>query len=186
MTCPHFNMLTLDKPLKINITCQGIITIISPYEFEYKNSLTKNILTGLRRFCGFEIIENGKSVCILKSNFLGSFYYNKDLEITYKTSFFRKRRPRSFLVRLSYLILRNKEPLFNLESQSYSLNFNGRVSVPSVKNFQLVHPTDNTYNILTFGKIGEKRFVLDYRYPLSALTAFCICLAALDRKYLCD
>lgn len=42
--------------------------------------------------------------------------------------------------------LHNKAPVWNDDTQSYVLNFHGRVTQASVKNFQIVHP-DN-------GKIG--------------------------------
>jgi hypothetical protein len=37
------------------------------------------------------------------------------------------------------LLLRNKPPKWNEQMQAYCLNFNGRVTHASVKNFQLVH-----------------------------------------------
>lgn len=42
------------------------------------------------------------------------------------------------------IILKNREPVWWDETGSYVLNFNGRVSLSSVKNFQLVHPRDRT------------------------------------------
>lgn len=38
--------------------------------------------------------------------------------------------------------LHNKTPVWNDESQSYVLNFHGRVTQASVKNFQVVHDSD--------------------------------------------
>ena len=38
--------------------------------------------------------------------------------------------------------LRNKAPVWNEETQSYVLNFHGRVTQASVKNFQIVHEND--------------------------------------------
>ena len=40
--------------------------------------------------------------------------------------------------------LTNKEAVWCEESGSYVLNFDGRVSLASIKNFQLVHPRDRT------------------------------------------
>ncbi|KAL1479613.1 hypothetical protein MTO96_051715 [Rhipicephalus appendiculatus] len=37
------------------------------------------------------------------------------------------------------LELRNKTPVWNEDTQSYVLNFHGRVTQASVKNFQIVH-----------------------------------------------
>jgi hypothetical protein len=38
--------------------------------------------------------------------------------------------------------LHNKTPQWNEETQSYVLNFHGRVTQASVKNFQIVHDND--------------------------------------------
>ena len=57
------------------------------------------------------------------------------------------------------------------------MNFKGRVSVPSVKNFQLVSPDDIDTIIGQFGKIGEDRFHLDFKAPLNAFQAFALALA---------
>lgn len=38
--------------------------------------------------------------------------------------------------------LRNKAPVWNEETQSYVLNFHGRVTQASVKNFQIIHEND--------------------------------------------
>jgi hypothetical protein len=40
------------------------------------------------------------------------------------------------------LQLHNKTPVWNDDTQSYVLNFHGRVTQASVKNFQLVHEDD--------------------------------------------
>lgn len=55
------------------------------------------------------------------------------------------------------------------------LNFRGRVTVPSVKNFQLVG-ADPTDVLCQFGKVGEDRFHLDYKQPLNAVQAFALAL----------
>jgi tubby-related protein 1 len=39
--------------------------------------------------------------------------------------------------------LHNKTPIWNEETQSYVLNFHGRVTQASVKNFQIVHQNDS-------------------------------------------
>jgi len=41
--------------------------------------------------------------------------------------------------------LHNKTPIWNEETQSYVLNFHGRVTQASVKNFQIVHNNDRNY-----------------------------------------
>lgn len=41
--------------------------------------------------------------------------------------------------------LHNKAPVWNDDTQSYVLNFHGRVTQASVKNFQIVHDNDRKY-----------------------------------------
>ena len=93
------------------------------------------------------------------------------------------------------LVLKNKAPRWHEQLQCWCLNFRGRVTVASVKNFQLVASVDPSLNIpaaeqekviLQFGKIGKDIFTMDYRYPLSAFQAFAICLTSFDTKLACE
>ncbi|XP_044470588.1 tubby-like F-box protein 5 [Mangifera indica] len=93
------------------------------------------------------------------------------------------------------LVLKNKAPRWHEQLQCWCLNFKGRVTVASVKNFQLVAAIDPTQNvpsaeqekvILQFGKIGKDIFTMDYCYPLSAFQAFAICLSSFDTKLACE
>ena len=68
----------------------------------------------------------------------------------------------------------SKNPV--LRNGLHSLNFRGRVKVPSTKNFQLI-PDDEMDNIiLQFGKIGDDTFNLDFKAPFNALQAFALAL----------
>eukprot|EP00043_Microstomoeca_roanoka_P006144 m.60566 g.60566 ORF g.60566 m.60566 type:complete len:408 (+) comp13294_c0_seq1:393-1616(+) len=80
------------------------------------------------------------------------------------------------------MILRNKKPDWNEATNSYVLNFGGRVTRASVKNFQIVHESDENYIILQFGRVEEHGFTMDFQYPMSALQAFGICLSSFDGK----
>ncbi|XP_024310583.1 tubby-like F-box protein 14 isoform X2 [Brachypodium distachyon] len=102
------------------------------------------------------------------------------------------------------LILRNKAPRWHEQLQCWCLNFKGRVTVASVKNFQLVAstqpaaaapapsqpaptlPSEHDKVILQFGKVAKDMFTMDYRYPLSAFQAFAICLSSFDTKLACE
>uniref|UniRef100_A0A7N0TXN9 Tubby-like F-box protein n=1 Tax=Kalanchoe fedtschenkoi TaxID=63787 RepID=A0A7N0TXN9_KALFE len=93
------------------------------------------------------------------------------------------------------LILENKTPRWHEQLQCWCLNFKGRVTVASVKNFQLVASVEPHQDvpaaeqekvILQFGKIGKDIFTMDYRYPLSAFQAFAICLSSFDTKPACE
>ncbi|GAB1300793.1 Tubby-related protein 1 [Apodemus speciosus] len=86
----------------------------------------------------------------------------------------------------SLIELHNKPPIWNEDSGSYTLNFQGRVTQASVKNFQIVHADDPDYIVLQFGRVAEDAFTLDYRYPLCALQAFAIALSSFDGKLACE
>ncbi|MBA0868960.1 hypothetical protein Goshw_021128 [Gossypium schwendimanii] len=93
------------------------------------------------------------------------------------------------------LVLKNKAPRWHAQLQCWCLNFKGRVTVASVKNFQLVAAVEPSENvtiteqenvILQFGKIGKDIFTMDYCFPLSAFQAFAICLSSFDTKPVCE
>ena len=87
------------------------------------------------------------------------------------------------------VVMKNKQPHWNEELCAYCLNFNGRVSKASVKNFQL-EDLDSTARdgpvYLQFGKVEDDKFTMDYQYPLSALQSFMICLTSFDNKMACE
>ena len=58
-----------------------------------------------------------------------------------------------------------------LQLGAYCLNFNGRVTHASVKNFQLVTESDPEYVILQFGKVGDAREPLTEQLCKSASIA---------------
>lgn len=91
------------------------------------------------------------------------------------------------------LVLKNKAPRWHEQLQCWCLNFHGRVTVASVKNFQLVASPENGPSgpehekiILQFGKVGKDLFTMDFRYPISAFQAFAICLSSFDTKIACE
>lgn len=104
--------------------------------------------------------------------------------------------------------------MWNDDTQSYVLNFHGRVTQASVKNFQIVHDNDRKYRpacapcpahlgltvlnntlsphtladyiVMQFGRVAEDIFTLDYNYPMCALQAFAIGLSSFDSKLACE
>ncbi|XP_043292689.1 tubby-related protein 2 isoform X2 [Cervus canadensis] len=88
--------------------------------------------------------------------------------------------------RQGLVLLRNKPPSWNDKSGAYVLNFHGRVTRASVKNFQIVHPDDPDYLVLQFGRIAPDTFTMDFRFPLCPLQAFAICLSSFDGKLACE
>lgn len=93
------------------------------------------------------------------------------------------------------IVLKNNTPRWHEHLQCWCLNFHGRVTVASVKNFQLAltgEPSETRAHeddegvILQFGKIGDDVFTMDYRHPLSAFQAFAICLTSFGTKLACE
>jgi len=83
-------------------------------------------------------------------------------------------------------VLLNRKPKWNDDIAAYVLNFGGRVTMASVKNFQLVRISDDDHIILQFGRVGEQKFTMDFTHPLTPLQAFGICLSSLDFKIACE
>ena len=84
-------------------------------------------------------------------------------------------------------VMENKPPKWNEDLSAYVLNFNGRVTMASVKNFQLIDTKDESERIiLQFGRISKDEFTMDVDWPLSLLQAFAICLSSFDSKIACD
>lgn len=84
------------------------------------------------------------------------------------------------------LELHNKTPVWNDDTQSYVLNFHGRVTQASVKNFQIVQDNDVDYIVMQFGRVAEDVFTMDFRSPLCAVQAFGIALSSFDSKLACE
>ncbi|XP_019749333.1 tubby protein homolog [Hippocampus comes] len=80
----------------------------------------------------------------------------------------------------------NKCPSWNEQTQSYVLNFHGRVTQASVKNFQIIHPENGDYIVMQFGRVSEDVFSMDYSFPMCAIQAFAITLSSFDGKLACE
>lgn len=97
-------------------------------------------------------------------------------------------------------LLAQKKPNWSERTQTFNLNFHGRVKLPSVKNFILSYigqkGIDNDAILeqpelereaLLFGKLDTKeQFVMDVRWPLSPIQAFAIAIASFDPKIACE
>lgn len=63
--------------------------------------------------------------------------------------------------------------ILNVETNTYVYDFKGRVTQPSIKNFQLIPELDGRRQVtlqdfvLQFGKNGKESFILDVQYPFS-------------------
>eukprot|EP00744_Colponema_vietnamica_P012811 GILI01017968.1.p1 GENE.GILI01017968.1~~GILI01017968.1.p1 ORF type:complete len:360 (-),score=18.63 GILI01017968.1:180-1259(-) len=76
------------------------------------------------------------------------------------------------------LFIRSKIPQWNDRLESLVLDFRGRVTQGSAKNFQLCMDSRPDRVILQYGKCGDEKFILDYRYPLSMLQAFAVAMSS--------
>ena len=65
--------------------------------------------------------------------------------------------------------LHNKSPVWNEDSQSYVLNFHGRVTQASVKNFQIVHEKEPDYIVLQFGRIADVSFIWQLKSEINVI-----------------
>lgn len=107
------------------------------------------------------------------------------------------------------MILQNKAPRWNEQIGAHVLNFHGRVTQASVKNFQLIDAALAAVNaqargvmyppssqpspaqvdepiLLQFGRVAKHVFTMDVQHPLSLFQAFSICLSSFDGKLACE
>jgi len=81
----------------------------------------------------------------------------------------------------SAVSLTTRRPQWNPRHRTLTLDFRGRCSLASSKNFQLVASSDtrragNLDVNLLYGKDGDNRFVLDHKRPLGTVQAFAAAL----------
>ncbi|KAH9425847.1 hypothetical protein DERP_005066 [Dermatophagoides pteronyssinus] len=76
-------------------------------------------------------------------------------------------------------ILHNKAPLWNEISQVYQLDFGGRVTQESAKNFQIEY---QGRQVMQFGRIDTNAYTLDFEYPFSAVQAMAVALANVTQR----
>ena len=88
------------------------------------------------------------------------------------------------------LRLRNKEPEWSDELGAYTLEYNGRATLASVKNIQWSPPTRRSRagtpsSCFQLGKVSDDRFNVDWKAPLSAMQAFGVVGSAFDAVLAC-
>lgn len=77
------------------------------------------------------------------------------------------------------LTMHNKTPFWNEHNQVYQLDFGGRVTQESAKNFQVEM---DGKQVLQFGRIEGGAYTLDFRRPFSAAQAFAVALASITQR----
>lgn len=75
--------------------------------------------------------------------------------------------------------MHNKTPFWNEHNQVYQLDFGGRVTQESAKNFQVEHDGSQ---VLQFGRIEGGAYTLDFKKPFSASQAFAVALASITQR----
>lgn len=100
-----------------------------------------------------------------------------------KDSMMAKFKKRDFT---NMVVAYNKPPRWNDTVGAFVLNFNGRVTMASVKNFQLITHDDQDQIILQFGRIAKDEFTMDFQWPMTPFQAFAVTLSSFDSKIACD
>ncbi|CAF1121665.1 unnamed protein product [Adineta steineri] len=82
--------------------------------------------------------------------------------------------------------LYNTIPVWDEETETYVVYFDGnsRITLPSIKNFQMVIANKNHTEeiVMEFGRISDNEFSCDFRYPLSIVQAFSIALSSFETR----
>ena len=83
---------------------------------------------------------------------------------------------------------RNKCPKWCDDIEAYVLNFHGRATISSVKNFIMIRENEDeeSYPRVLFGKFGKELFNLDVRHPFSLVQAVALAISSFDRKLACE
>jgi len=76
-------------------------------------------------------------------------------------------------------VLHNKPPIWNETSQVYQLDFGGRVTQESAKNFQVEYAGKQ---VMQFGRIDSNAYTLDFEWPFTTVQAFSIALANITQR----
>ncbi|CAF0867596.1 unnamed protein product [Rotaria sordida] len=79
----------------------------------------------------------------------------------------------------TFYVMQNRPPLWNEQSQVYQLDFGGRVTLESAKNFQIEFKGKQ---VIQFGRIENNCYTLDFEWPFSPLQAFSVALANITQR----
>ena len=77
----------------------------------------------------------------------------------------------------------NKKPQYDEDLGAYTLDFDGRVTMASSKNFLMVPSTDIRGPVaVRFGRVEDSQFVMDVAWPCSPVKAMGVALASVLTK----
>ena len=91
----------------------------------------------------------------------------------------KNRQPRRKPKANHQFVLHNKPPIWNETSQVYQLDFGGRVTQESAKNFQIEYCGKQ---VMQFGRIDSNAYTLDFEWPFTTVQAFSIALANITQR----
>ena len=90
--------------------------------------------------------------------------------------------------RVNYIKLVNRQPKWDEIRKAYVLDFKGKASVKSPKNFILIDSElpEHQPDVMLLGKCADNEFNLDVSYPLNPLQAFEVAITAMAFKMGCQ
>lgn len=139
-------MLGFKGPRKMTVIIPGM-----NMNFERVPVRPQNVSPSTQESCGALCSTDFQTSVFVLSHFISALSISKCLEHDIRRYSRLSQEQESLLSRwqshsLDNLIeLHNKAPVWNDDTQSYVLNFHGRVTQASVKNFQIVHDNDRKY-----------------------------------------
>ena len=91
-----------------------------------------------------------------------------------------ERRPRPETEPYTTLVTKAAE--FSNETKTFMLNFNGRASLPSLNNLQLVDKDDHAQVLFQLGKCSKRLYCCDFRAPFTPFAAFAMAISCLTQN----
>ncbi|XP_074661858.1 tubby-related protein 4-like [Tubulanus polymorphus] len=136
------------------------------------------------------IVESSDEEYLCSGDEIMTYSHNyKDLETFQKAQLRLKiRKNRRSVDRgmagMKQFVMHNKAPLWNENSQVYQLDFGGRVTQESAKNFQIEFRGKQVRfnHVMQFGRIDSNAYTLDFQYPFTAIQAFAVALANVTQR----
>lgn len=86
---------------------------------------------------------------------------------------------------LDLITLHSKDPVWSDKLKAYTLDFKGKVTKPSNKNFILVE-SEAEEEVAIFGKVATDLYTLSVKWPLSVFQAFGLAIASVAYKVGCQ
>ena len=81
------------------------------------------------------------------------------------------------------MILHTRKPVFHEQIRGFVLNFSGRVSMPSIKNF-ILEDVITQNEVLMFGKIDKDNFRIQISSPLNCVLGTAVALIQFEGRFM--